>query len=117
VDAGTSRNLLEDGGVDSGPLNPSGVLSRRVPLDQRQSFADAVEQVGRDEGDVPAREDIEFDHAFRLYWSDAPVNGGASRGEGRSSVDMSNGLILSDSRDTCASLSSPRRDPRKRKFD
>jgi hypothetical protein len=58
-------NILEDGRVHSGFLNPRGVLSRWVLLDQRQGFVVAVEQVGSDEGDVPASENIEFDHICR----------------------------------------------------
>ena len=61
-------NLLEDGGVDDGSLNPSGVLPRWVLLDQRQAFADTVEQEGGDEGGVAETgEDIKLDHVSRLW--------------------------------------------------
>ena len=67
-----SCNLLEDGRVHSGSLNPRGVLSRWILLDQCQTFVDTVKQVGSDEGDVPAGENIELDHISSLW-----------RGEGR----------------------------------
>lgn len=61
-------NSLEDGGVDSGSLNPRGVLSRWVLLGQCQAFAVAVEQIGGDEGGgAEAGEDVELDHISGLW--------------------------------------------------
>ena len=61
---GTERvyDILEDRGVDNGSLNPKGVLSRWVPPDQHEGLAITVEEVGSDEGEVPASEEVKLDH-------------------------------------------------------
>ena len=60
--AGRTRDILKNRGIDNRSLNPRGILPRWVLLDQRQGFAVAIKEVGSDEGNVPASEDVEFDH-------------------------------------------------------
>lgn len=65
---GRRCNLLENGGVDGGSLNPRRVLSRWILLEQCQAFVDTVEQKRGNEGDVAcAGEKIELDHISRLW--------------------------------------------------
>ena len=66
VNIGRRCNLLEDGRIHNRFLDPNGILSRWVLLDQCQGSVDAVEQVGSDEGGVPPCENIELDHNPRL---------------------------------------------------
>ena len=54
-------NLPEDGRVHSGFSSPGGYLSRWVLPEKCQAPADAVEQVGSDEG-----ENIKLGHFSRL---------------------------------------------------
>lgn len=61
------KAVLKDGRVHNGSLDPRGVLSRRVLLDQCQTSGVAVEQVGGNEGNASAGEDIELDHNSRLW--------------------------------------------------
>jgi hypothetical protein len=69
------HNVLEDGGIDDGSLDPRGVLSRGVLLHQGQSLVDAVEHIRSNEGNVSAGEDIEFDHNSRLWWEEVRRGG------------------------------------------
>ena len=73
VNVGRPYNILKDGRVHNRSLDPGGVLSRRILLDQRQGFANAVKQVGGDEDDVSASENIKLDHDSRLWWSGGVV--------------------------------------------